>query len=77
MVYWLKKRNSITDCLHDHDISSLSTRRRELDILFLRKTEAGLFDVCWASEIGLPEKYVSKIISIIGYIIQWVKVLLV
>ena len=45
-----KKRDSITDCRDDHDISYLSTRRRELDILFLRKIGAGLFDVCWASE---------------------------
>lgn len=44
-VYRLKKLDSVTDCMKANNIYSLSDRRTQLDILFLRKTEAGLFDI--------------------------------
>ena len=65
-VYWLKKRDSITDCRNDHAISSLSTRRRELDILFLRKIEAGLFDVKLNAYIRFSTAYDTR-----GKSISW------
>ena len=65
-VYWLKKRDSITDCRNDHNISSLSIRRRELDILFLRKIEAGLFDVKLNNYIRFSTAYDTR-----GKSISW------
>ena len=44
-IYWIRKRDSVTECMNRHSIVSLSDRRKDLDILFLRKTEAGLFDL--------------------------------
>lgn len=44
-IYRLKKFDSVTDCMQANNIISLSDRRSLLDTLFLRKTEAGLFDI--------------------------------
>ena len=44
-IYFLKHRESITDCMSKNNISLLSDRRDELDTLFLRKVEAGLYEV--------------------------------
>lgn len=44
-IFWLNKRDSITECRERNEILSLSDRRDELDTLFLRKVEAGLYNI--------------------------------
>ena len=44
-IYRLNKNDSITECRNSNNIVSLADRRAELDTLFLRKVEAGLFEI--------------------------------
>ena len=44
-VYHLKKRESVTNCMLEHGLFSLSDRREVLDAQFLQKIEAGQFKV--------------------------------
>jgi hypothetical protein len=44
-IHHLHKFDSVTDCMHAHDICSLSDRRKTLDLQFLRKIEAGLYEI--------------------------------
>ena len=41
----LKKLDSVTDCMLKNDVLSLHDRRDELDIVFLRRVEAGLYNI--------------------------------
>ena len=44
-AFWLGKYDSVTDCMLSNQIVSLHDRRHDLDILMLRKIEAGLYEV--------------------------------
>ena len=44
-VYHLKKRESVSQCMIDHGLFSLSDRREELDVQFIRKVEDRQFKV--------------------------------
>lgn len=44
-IYYLKRLDSVTDCMNNNSICLLSDRRDTLDTLFLRKIEAGLFEI--------------------------------
>ena len=44
-IYYLKRLESVSECITKNSICLLSDRRDKLDAIFLRKIEAGLFEV--------------------------------
>lgn len=44
-TFRLKKLDSVTECMSRNELISLHDRRAKLDTLFLRKIEAGLYDI--------------------------------
>ena len=62
-IYFLGKRESVTDCMERNHILPLSDRRETLDMSFLRKIECGLFD------IGLNQ-YIQLTHMILGVRVQ-------
>ena len=67
-IYWLKKRDSITECRDLNNVCSLSTRRDQLDTIFLRKVECGLFDINLSDYIRFSTTYNTR-----GKVISWVQ----
>ena len=65
-IYFLKHRESITDCMSKNNICLLSDRRDELDTLFLRKVEAGLYEVKLNSYIRFNQAHNTR-----GKSINW------
>ena len=71
--YYLARLDSVTDCMSLNHIVSLYDRRRELDILMLRKIEAGLFEVQLNSYIKFSSSHNTrgKVISHQHNVNQW------
>jgi hypothetical protein len=67
-IYRLNKTDSITECRNLNNIVSLADRRAELDTLFLRKVEAGLFEIKLIKYI----RFSSKAHNTRGNTISWV-----
>ena len=65
-VYFLKKYDSVTDCMMSNDIISLHDRRREQDILLLRKIEAGLYEVKLNAYVRFTSTHNTR-----GKVISW------
>ena len=65
-IFWLRKMDSITLCRDANNIPSLSSRRTELDISYLRKVEFGLFDVKLSDYIRFNSNYNTR-----GKAISW------
>ena len=65
-IFWLRKIDSITLCRDANNIPSLSSRRTELDITYLRKVEFGLFDVKLSDYIRFNSNYSTR-----GKAISW------
>ena len=59
---------SITECRNLNNIVSLADRRAELDTLFLRKVEAGLFEI----KLNKYIRFSSKAHNTRGNAISWV-----
>ena len=69
----MKKLDSVTDYMSRNDIISLQNRRDELDILFLRKIEAELYDIKLNTYIRFTAHHNTrgKVISWTQNINQW------
>lgn len=65
-VYFLKRFDSVTECLMSNNILSLHDRRREQDILLLRKIEAGLYEVKLNSYVRFTTTHNTR-----GKVISW------
>ena len=65
-IFFLKRLDSVTDCMISNNISSLHDRRREQDILLLRKIEAGLYEVKLNSYVRFTTVHNTR-----GKVISW------
>lgn len=65
-VFFLKRFDSVTECLMSNNILSLHDRRREQDILLLRKIEAGLYEVKLNSYVRFTTTHNTR-----GKVISW------
>ena len=72
-TYHMKKLDSVTDCMSRNNIISLQNRRDELDILLLRKIEAGLYDIQLNTYVRFTTHHNTrgKVISWTQNINQW------
>ena len=59
-IYFLGKRESVTDCMERNHILPLSDRRETLDMSFLRKIECGLFDIGLNQYIQLTHSHDTR-----------------
>ena len=59
-IYRLPKICSITDCMTEHGISSLSDRRSELDTKFLRRVEFGDYNISLNDYIAYNPTYNTR-----------------
>lgn len=59
-TYFLKRGDSITECLLLNGISLLSDRRNQLDTLMLRRIEAGLYDIKLEDYLRFTERYHTR-----------------
>ena len=65
-IYYLKKYDSVSECMNRNHIVSLHDRRDELDILFLRRVEAGLYDISLNTYIRFTSGHNTR-----GKVISW------
>lgn len=59
-IFRLKKHDSVTDCMERNNIPALSCRRTHLDLVFLQKIEAGLFDVRLSDYIQASDSHNTR-----------------
>lgn len=65
-AFWLSKYDSVSDCMLRNNIVCLSDRRCDLDILMLRKIEAGLYEVKLNAFVRFGSSHNTR-----GRVISW------
>jgi len=59
-VFSLKKLDSVTESMKEHDIKSLLERRKDLDLMFLKRIEFGCYNIRIKDYIHFNESYNTR-----------------